>query len=76
MTITFQRLYEETGGLQDLRDHLQAFIERYAVSRALSRESVEGVADAKDIIDAAFADLDEKFGPKDGRDEKAPRSPR
>lgn len=48
-----------------VRDTVKAFllehVNQYAVTKVLNREDTSGVADAKDIIEAAFSDLMENF---------------
>ena len=74
--MTIEELYRATDGFRDLRLHLDAFIEQHTLSRAFARESVEGMADAKEVIAAAFEDLHTKFGPKEEVRERAVQSPR
>jgi hypothetical protein len=59
--ITTKEAYNETNGFEELKAHIFAFLERYAVRQVMDRLDTRGVADAKDILEEAFQDLDEKF---------------
>ena len=48
---------------------LNDFIEQEAVKRVYAREDVSAVADAKELVDLAFAELNNLYGIKD----KAPK---
>ena len=62
---SLQELYVDSDGFVALRAVLQAFLEKMALDRVFGGEDVVGLADAKDIIDSAFEELDEQFGPKE-----------
>lgn len=45
-------------------EFLVSHIEGVAIARTFSRKPVDGLADAKDVIEQAFAILKEKYGEK------------
>lgn len=63
--MTIQELYVTTEGFKELRSHILAFLEKRALEYVFSNyEDARGMADAKKVIDEAFADLDDKFAPE------------
>lgn len=63
--ITTKEAYAETNGFEELKAHIFAFLERYAIQKVMDRMDTRGVADAKDILEEAFQDLDDKFSRKE-----------
>ena len=63
--ITTKEAYAETNGFEELKAHMFAFLEQYAIRLVMDRMDTRGVADAKDILEEAFSDLDEKFARKE-----------
>lgn len=73
---TLEELYDDSEGFQELREHIMGFIQKRAIDLAFNREDTAGMADAKEVIEAAFEDLDIKFGVVEAPKPKQPMSPR
>lgn len=61
---SLRKLYNDSQGMQDLKNIFQVVINEEAVTRVMNREDVSGIADAKEIVDAVFSRLDDMFAPE------------
>jgi hypothetical protein len=52
------RFYADKATKKEVQDYILAFLGEYAKDKVLTRCDVSGIADAKDIIDKAFENLD------------------
>lgn len=73
--MTIQEQYAATEGFKELRAIVQKFLERHTLELAFAGEDVSGIPHAKQVVDAAFEELDDEFGPKEVPD-KSKYSPR
>ena len=64
MNETLRQFNGDVHTKEALIDFLHAFVAEEGVRRIYAKESVEAVADAKDIIDKAFDKLQEIYGTK------------
>lgn len=58
----------DVGTFTTVRDFFNRHIEKMAVTRTLKRESTSGIADAYDIINNAFSQLETEFKVKNQTD--------
>lgn len=59
-----RRFNDDVGTKEALRDYMAYFIGLEGVRRIFARESVDAVADAKELIDKAFEALATEYGIK------------
>lgn len=62
---SLQELYiHDKPALNNLQEYLTDFMSKSAVERVFKREDVTHIADAKELVDEAFKNLDVLFAPK------------
>lgn len=61
---TLRRFNSDKGTKADLKEYIVAFIGNKAVELMFERKDTSHIADAKDLIDQAFQQLDIDFNPK------------
>lgn len=59
--MTIQEQYVASDGYKELRVYLQLFLEQHGLTLMFDGEDTRGMAEAKKVLDGAFAALDEKF---------------
>ena len=62
--MTIRQLWEDKESLVEVRNFLTAFLTEFGVKKMFSGEDTKAVGEAKDILDKAFDELDDMFGPK------------
>lgn len=54
--------YNDEATRETVKTYLKAVAEETAIKKVFNREDVSGVADALEIIESAFSQLDERYG--------------
>ena len=62
--MTIRQLWEDKESLVEVRKFLTTFLTETGVKKMFSGEDTKAVGEAKDILDKAFDELDDMFGPK------------
>lgn len=57
-----RQLNDDKATKEALKEYFEQIIKDYCVQKAFERKSVEGVADAKEILDKAFYQLEIDYG--------------
>lgn len=61
---SLQTFYQDTDTKDNVHTYLVEYLEKEAVRRVFEREDVSAVADAKEIINQAFENMETLFSPK------------
>lgn len=61
---SLQEFWRDTETRDNVHEYLIQFLKEEAVRMLMNKESVLGVAEAKDYIDKAFENMDTMFQPK------------
>jgi len=61
---SLQEFYQDTDTKNNVHEYLIQYLKDEAVRRLMDREEPYAVADAKEVIDAAFNNLEIMFTPK------------
>lgn len=61
---SLQEFFNETDTKNNVHAYLIEFLEKKAVKMIFERENTDAIADAKDVIDEAFENLEVMFSPK------------
>ena len=61
---SLQQFYLETDTRDNVKNYLIEFLKEEAVRKIFAKEDVSGVAEAKEVIEKAFYNLEVKFEPK------------
>jgi len=67
---SLQRFYNDKDTKDNVHNYLIDYLEKEAIRRVFDREDVSAVADAKEVIDKAFDNLEVLFDPKVGKTEQ------
>lgn len=59
-----KEFYLDKEMMADVHEYLVQFLRETAIDKVFSRKDVSAIAEANEIIDEAFAKLDEIFGSK------------
>lgn len=59
-----KEFYQDKELVKEFKDYLDRFIELKAIEKVFGREDTLAVADAKEMIDGAFEQLEVEFAPK------------
>lgn len=62
MDSLLRQFNDDKATKEALKEYFEQIIKDYCVQNAFERRSVEGVADAKDILDKAFNQLEIDYG--------------
>jgi len=61
---SLQEFYNDKDTKENVKMYLIEFLEGIAIKKAFAREDIAGVAEAKELIEKAFDNLDNLFSPK------------
>jgi len=64
MNKTLQSFHSDKETKNEVYNYLTAYLEKEAIRRVFAKEDTTGVADAKEIIEKAFDNLDTLFNSK------------
>lgn len=64
MSKSLLEFYQDTDTKNNVHSYLVDFLKEEAVRKVFDRENVESVAEAKEMIDKAFENMDVIFKPK------------
>ena len=62
--MTLHQLWQDKESLMEVRKFLTSFLTETGVKKMFAGEDTKAVGEAKDILDKAFDELDNMFGPK------------
>ena len=62
--ISLFNFYKDKEGRENVYNYLVEFLEKTAIKKTFAKEDTKSVAEAKEIIDEAFKNLEVMFEPK------------
>lgn len=74
MDKSLQSFYNDKDTKENVYNYLIDYLEKETIKRVFERKGSEGIADAKEIIDMAFENLEVLFSPKENKKESVNQS--